>query len=755
MNKKLCGTKIKTGKTGAFVGTLAAITALHSPGSAAQKLELEEIIVTATKTAESVRDIPMSIEAFTGDSLLDRGIVDVKGLFDRTVGVSYSNSRTVIRSVAANTVSNYVVSEETGRFLGDISLNPPSVKGGLADFDPFDMSSVEILKGPQATLFGGAALAGAVRYVPNSVNHNEFEARLRMAYGDVSESDDHFISKSLMLNVPVSEDFGFRFAATGNDVPGQIDDTFSGRNDVNFSDTEQYRAIADWQLSDRWVLTGTYQKWENESETPFTDNPDEYTISTRRSPGPSESEVELFEGRLEYLGETSTVTALVSQVDNTYSWDIDLVPVLGSVGIIPDAITQQDFIDSEADVTSYELRWSSNSPIVSSSSFLNGWSYLFGLYRMEADQIKKEAVVVTAPPALAPFLPFIVPGVPVVPLDNGNFATIQDSRAEVDVTETAFFMDIGKSFLDDKIDLDLGLRYADSSVDSDVYDVFSGSIENLRKFSDDDDRINPSVAITWNIEDDVSLRASASEGFRYGGANAIPTSEREAEGIPDTFGSDSLWNYELALRSDWLDRTLRFDATAFQINWDDLQIVQISDAALNYVDNVGGAEIQGLEYSLQYVVPENTQWVPDGLWLTVSNANIMSETTEAFQSSGSTVEKGSELPLSPKRTTAVEIGWSGNMNNFEMSLSANYKYSGDRKNDLLGTRRLPSYELWGLSARVSNDAWYLRPAIGLTVTNLTNEVFSHTAIPGILNPLATTYVLGAPRTIALNFEISL
>ena len=145
---------------------------------------VEEIVVTATKRETDLRDIPLSIDAFTGESLREIGAVDVESIARFSPGVSVSPgldpeaAQVIIRGVSTDTFFTFFT-RTFGMFYEDVSMVNPSILGPQPNVDPFDMKTVEILKGPQGTLFGGSALAGAIRYVPNKPDFEEIYGQIK------------------------------------------------------------------------------------------------------------------------------------------------------------------------------------------------------------------------------------------------------------------------------------------------------------------------------------------------------------------------------------------------------------------------------------------------------------------------------------------------------------------------------------------------------------------------------------------------
>src|SRR5262249_47466632 len=114
--------------------------------------------------------------------------------------------------------------------------------------------------------------------------------------------------------------------------------------------------------------------------------------------------------------------------------------------------------------------------------------------------------------------------------------------------------------------------------------------------------LSPKASIAFTPTDDLRFYLTASRGFRFGGPQ-IAASTLTTD-VPSTYESDSLWTYELGVRSDWLDRSLRIDASAYRIDWNKPQVFQISgDGLTNYIDNVGGVKGTGVELAVRYLPP--------------------------------------------------------------------------------------------------------------------------------------------------------
>lgn len=158
---------------------------------------------------------------------------------------------------------------------------------------------------------------------------------------------------------------------------------------------------------------------------------------------------------------------------------------------------------------------------------------------------------------------------------------------------------------------------------------------------------------------------------------------------------------------------------------------------------------------LEEVILESFPFVPSGLTLSLSGALLDARTTEYFDSEASPIQPGTRMPLSAKKAYNDHLDWTGYAHSFELAASVNYSYSGERKNQLIETKNLPAYDLFSVSARVANSVWPLKPSLGLSITNLTNEKFSRYALQSTVNENQYVYLLGTPRTALLSLELSL
>jgi len=188
--------------------------------------------------------------------------------------------------------------------------------------------------------------------------------------------------------------------------------------------------------------------------------------------------------------------------------------------------------------------------------------------------------------------------------------------------------------------------------------------------------------------------------------------------VPAFYKSDTLWNYELGLRTDWLDQSLQLDASAYLIDWKDPQVSQVSnDTLVTFIDNVGGVKAVGTELSLRYV-----PIYLEGLSLDATASWNRTETTEPFKAaSGTVVASGSPWPLAPRWQTSTTLAYKHAVASWELGASLRHTYMGQACNTIECTAQVFGYQTYDLNlfATAQEDSFW--PQLSLSLNNLTDK----------------------------------
>ncbi|HEY1076369.1 MAG TPA: TonB-dependent receptor [Fontimonas sp.] len=717
--------------------------------------QLEEIVVTATKRAAPVRNIPATINVLSGEDLEREGVQSIDQIVQQVPGVNLTDDgtggsakRVTIRGVS----TGFGVNPTTGTLFGDLPFSDPfAPKVGL-DPNPFDMETVEVLKGPQGTLFGGTGLNGLIRYVPEAPHLDEFRVKYYtqlMSYPGVGGSAWNYGGA---VNAPFADHTAaLRVVGFRRESPGYVDDTRRDASDVNTLEQYGLRGALTWMPAEYWKvsLMAATQHTE-EADIPYTDNYDgDLSHNDASRPSPAEYSYSLATLGIEREFEWGTLLSQTSYFEKKFDIFVDASRAIG--GVLP-LLGAADY--NRSDGFTQEIR-------AVSAPGDSPWKWLAGAFYYQLDLYDCANVAaagglpelaIRIPALLTGILPNVCPGNAEELRGQLNIANL---IGDVQLRETALFGELSRSLGEDW-EATLGARVYRSEAGGIVttagaiYATQNNLMEVSRENNVREQGVSPKVSIVYSPTDELRSYVTVSRGFRFGGPQ-IGASTPNTD-VPEIYKSDSLWNYEVGVRSDWLDRTLRIDLSAYHLDWTDPQVFQKQDlvagiALGNFIDNVGGARGNGVELSLRYLFP----FAP-GLSLDAAGAWNDTRTTEAFDSStGVTVPKDSPWPLSPRWQTATTLAYLLPIMDWQLGASARHIYMGKACNTIECTAQVFGYHQLDLNVFVAPivDSWW--PQFSVALTNVTDErgYGNITTNPEPAND-SITYI--APRTVVLRLS---
>jgi outer membrane receptor protein involved in Fe transport len=526
---------------------------------------LDEIVVTATKRSEAVREISGSVSAYDETRLERIGAQSMEGYLTRTPGVVFNqtvpgNSTAILRGVATTT-GIAQAQGTTGYFLNDVPLTDPFYSGGIPDVDTFDVDNVAVLRGPQGTLFGSASLGGAINYQASKPNAAAREVHLRGTLSDTRHGAGGY-SGQAMVNLPlVSDVLAIRGVFTQRRDSGYIDNLGTGQTDANRSDLSGGRILAAWTpfegTSVNYLFLDQIQKTRDvgAAEPGLGD----YAKSTQIAE-PFKYRTTIHNLRIDQDLGFATLTATATHHAKTFSGLQDysgLAPAFAPVAFAEPGTSKGD---------TFEVRLASPGG--------NRFDYIVGFFYDATDESVVNQLIA---PSAAPLL---------------GTATLIDATVGIRGRETALFGE-GTYRFSDSLRATLGGRFFRTELNT--LTAQGGPLSGGSSLTDGRSKetgLSPKVSVTWEPSSDLLVYGLASKGFRFGGPNIAldPTFP-----IPREFQSDSLINYELGARTSWLDRRLQLDGTLYWVNWDDIQITQHSPGGFTYTDNAGKARNRGFE----------------------------------------------------------------------------------------------------------------------------------------------------------------
>jgi outer membrane receptor protein involved in Fe transport len=676
-------------------GKTVTLTAPSTNSTSKSLPQVEEVIVTANKRVENLREVSGSVTAITGREMDRLGAQSFSDYLTRVPGVQFNAavpglSYITIRGVSTTT-STDTGQAATGVYINDIPLTDPFNSTGVPDVDTFDVDRVEVLRGPQATMFGSATLGGAVNYIAARARSDEFSGRLESSLSNTSHANDPGYTAKGMVNVPLIQDrLAVRLVGTYRDLPGYLDNIGVGRDHSNHMAVSGGRVSIEWQASERLRVSGLSLYSQTRYDDAFNASPilGELVRSTALlEPFKSEILINSLSANAELGFAALTLSAAHSHKNyhNTSDYTPSFGPVFG--GLAPPIALRADRASSG---NTFELR------LTSPSGLRLEW--LAGLSRTKTQM---ELPLHSGFPGAAGLIQTLFgdsqgPGFGAAAAPDDQFIQY---HLNVDGTETAAFGEATYHFTD-AWRVTAGGRAFRTQVDNTttqggLFNFFStGEFSSSSGASSKQNGFSPKVSVTYEPRPDSLYYALFSRGFRFGGPNAIPQTSQYPS--PASFGSDSLSNFELGTRQSFFDRRLSIDATVFYIDWHNIQVGLIRGDNLAYADNVGRARNVGLDLATTWLVTSrfNVQFTAGYL-----DAKLRDDVPDAG------FHKGDSLPGASKWRLAstLQYQWETAL---RPSLLLSHRYLSSAVSELGDTPpRQGNYHLVDMRGRLTLGDW--------------------------------------------------
>jgi outer membrane receptor protein involved in Fe transport len=639
-----------------LVAGLSSVSAVaeESDGSSGA---IEEIIVTATKRSENLKEVPMTISVLGQDDIEVQGINDAQDIARRVPGLIHSQAgknltpHFSLRGIAVSS-NPELVNTPVSTYLDDF---PITSSNSSTNPEPnlYDVQRVEVLKGPQGTLYGSGTLGGIVRVVTNKADPSGFDYSISSDFGSTSGSLRQ--RYNAMVNIPLSDSAALRLVGFYRDEEGWFENTGTGQEDADQLDEHGIRASLRWLVNDELTTTfnAVYQKSEPE-DLALSFSPDNIGEGATFKPQFSNTEFTAYNVTVEYDLGFADLTSSTNYFETDTVQENDLSSILAATpfpfpwGMIRDD-THENFIQ--------ELR------LVSTNDSKLSW--VVGAYHADRETDYGQDHHTTPELVAARNLA----GLWTTGLSDNVF--IEASKRVNSDVETAFFAEVNYE-LTDTLKLAVGARIGEVEVKDvryaegiegisamiqtnlrwflgevgaapvlDTYDLGEVFPQGLRPYGEllpdgtyinqvwavDDDYSTVKVSLSWQASDDINVYGLAAKGFRGPQINGSSTTnggvsliDPDDLIIPPNSESDSLWNYEIGLKARWFDGKLDTNISAYFIDWDDMQqqVSRRSDAA-SLITNAGAAETYGLEVEL-LALP--TPELELGLNLAISEAEV-------------------------------------------------------------------------------------------------------------------------------------
>jgi outer membrane receptor protein involved in Fe transport len=647
------GLEVSTDSTGAMLIAAPQVIAHSSPSDDEGTL-WDEIIVTATKVNMPARTIAGSVTVLPGSQLDTSGAQSFADYLTRVPGVIFNAavpglSTATIRGVSTTTAIDQGQGT-TGYFINDVPLTDPSFAMAIPDIDAFDVNNVSVLRGPQGTLFGSASLGGAINYVAAPPDLSKFEGRVQGTAAGASIGAGSQ-SEKIMLNAPLVEDrLAVRGVFTYRDDGGYIDNIGTGVKNSNETLVRGGRLEVLWAPTDATHINYLFlRQFEDTKDNGYQEPAIAGPLEKRTLIAePLDFKTTINNLRLDQDVGFATLTATATYHQKAQFSDSDLTAVFGPLfGNQLSPISAQQ--EASSNGTTFEMRLASKPGgrfdyVVGIMHDLTRESFLdlFG-----APGAEQHATTTYDPIFGAGFGQRAAPG-------NIFYTSTLDIKGE----EEALFGESSFHF-NDQWKITLGGRLFDTKVDGATstsglleYILTNPSVLSFDFTSPEKTTgFTPKASITWTPTGNIMAYALASKGFRFGGPNINPPDPKDP--FPPTYAPDTLWNYEIGTRTDWLDRTLELDATVFYIDWSNIQVRLATASDLAYATNFGKATNYGLESTVL--------WRPIGGLTMQGNVTYLDATlSQAVQFGATNEPAGATLPGASKwnLNATVRYDWS-------------------------------------------------------------------------------------------------
>ena len=708
----------------------AAAPASAQPG--ADGASSDVIIVTGTKRGADIRDIAGSVSAVTEENLKALGAQSLSDYITRVPGVVFNDyqpgvSEVVIRGVASTTYHE-ANQATTGYYLNEIPLVEPGFPLAIPDVDAFDLNQVEVLRGPQGTLFGSSSLGGAVNYVVNEADASGFDVAFEGNLSSTRRAGEAGYAVKGMANIPVIEDkLAVRVVALERYDAGYLDNTLAGVEGSNDLRVRGVRGSIVFTPNDRTRIStlSMYQEYELDDQTyvVFNDDPETFERGTNELEF-QDTDFMLHSLRIEQDLGFATLTGLGSYVEKNSDLVFDDSVF---VGIDPRTDTVQLSSSFGATETAYgELRLASNSD--------GPFNWFIGANYTKLSSDSTGATLIPGIGAYIDSNPGEFGGRPSSIIAPGDLT--QRTITDGDVREIALFGEASYTFAEDFTLLFGGRLFEYESEprlqflpNADLIEPFDFQ-PGAAKESD----FIPKVSLTYEPSDQFMIYALYSKGFRIGGINIFSAASPD---LPLTFGSDSTRNFEIGTRLDLGDGRFLIDLAAYHIDWEDIQARLFTPVDFRaYTVNGGGADIDGVELSLT-VNPAPYLSISSNVSYT--DARLSSLLPDSFAPGGGYAE-GTQLPGSSDWILANNISLTLDNAPLQPRLVLTHRYLTEAPVAFGSTLQRGGYHLVDLNAFASISD---QVEVGFYAKNLFDEY-------GILNaPFTFAGSITRPRTVGV------
>jgi iron complex outermembrane recepter protein len=713
---------------------------------------LEEIVVSAQKREERLQDVPIPVSVINTEALTSNNQTKLTDYYDQVPGLSVAPGLISTQTLAIRGITTGAVASgppdpapTVGVVVDDVPFG--GTGGGdqvVPDFDPGDLARVEVLRGPQGTLYGASSLGGLIKFVTVDPSTDEVSGRVEAGTDSIYNGAHLGYTFRGSVNLPLTSDLAIRASAFTREDPGYIDDPVLGIRGVNEVHAGGGHFVALWRPSDTSSLkvNALYQHiYSNGSSDvtpvpaailgvpPLGDLQQYYAPGAVFADAVAEATNIIFKDKIGSM-ELTSLTGYNRYA--THDSEDETTP-LGALteSIFPGYPGTPIRVDSNFNRFTEELRLAA--PL---GEKFDGLAGVF--YSHEVDRWR-----------FGPFLAVDPRTGAFAPDGGADWGTLGANAAPSVLTEYAGFADL-TYHITDRLDVQFGGRESQYEIATgsalitglvaeDLFGCPTASCYPTPAFTLKQHAFTYLVTPRFKISPDLMIYSRLASGYRIGGANP------GVVGVPFAYKPDTTEDYEIGAKGDVYEHKLSFDASLYYIDWKDIQLPLLQPPTnISYTGNGGAAKSEGLEVSIQ-AKPISSLTL--SAWVAWSEAELTESVPSIFANSGA------RLPNTPRV--------SGNFSlNEDFPIVANIvgfvggmvSYVGNRE-DIFSTQSaqrqyLPAYAKTDLRTGIKYDTW----TANFYVNNVADKRGVITG--GIGNAIPTSFYLIQPRTIGLTVSKS-
>jgi len=654
-----------------------AVSQADTTDKSGASMGLDEVVVTATRREERLMDVPMSVQAFSQEKLDAEGLRNIDDLSRASPGVTFirqgmgsaGNYNDEGSDISIRGIDSSAGASTTGIYIDDTPIQGRHLNFGTLNAFPalFDLERVEVLKGPQGTLFGSGSEGGAIRFITPEPNLHDYSGYTRAEVASIDHGGLNYEAGAAVGGPIIDGVLAFRISASFREDGGWVnrvsytapsstigtyyETIYSGnptvdqvtQKNANWHDTQTFRLALKWQPTDSLSVspsifvqtlhyndTGAY--WVNLSN-PSASDYNNGNIQRNPSTDPfwvGGLKINWQAGWADIVSNTSYYSRAQHSVSDYTQW-FNTVFTYDQYNKSPNSAP---FTDAQRNFNQ-EVRASSTDPAAR-------LQWTVGAYYTHSHENSTEYVI----------SPYGGAGLP------NNYVYLQPEFSMLD-EQYAIFGEASYKFTDE-LKLAVGLRYSDLKysglVNETEQGLFAppgspnGIFSVLTPASGSASPVTPRVSLNYQPNHDTLYYASAAEGFRPGGINSQLPSNCYPTGVDPTsaakpYSSDSLWQYEIGTKQTVLDNHLTISGALYQIKWKNIQQFVYLACGLGFNYNLGEVTAQGAELELNW---KATDHLTLGMNAAYTTSKFESAVTLGNASPpDQLVASGDHLPASP------------------------------------------------------------------------------------------------------------